>query len=86
MHPGSGDVSVWPIEQQQALFSLLGDVESEIGVRLTESFLMMPNKTLSGILFPTETDFGACQVCRRENCPSRKAPFDEALWQDIGQE
>ncbi len=83
MRPGSGDATVWPIEQQQGLFALLGDVEEAIGVRLTESFLMVPNKTTSGILFPTETDFRSCEVCHRENCPSRHAPFNKTLWEEI---
>ncbi len=83
MHPGSADASVWPIQQQRELFALLGDVESAIGVRLTESFLMVPNKTTSGILFPTEIDFRSCEVCHRENCPSRAAPFNPQLWEEI---
>jgi len=83
MHPGSGDASVWPIEQQRDLFSLLGHTGSEIGVRLTDSFLMVPNKTISGLLFPTETDFRSCEVCHRQNCPSRQAPFNRSLWEDI---
>lgn len=82
MMPGSGDVSIWPIEQQKGLFELLGDTESQIGVKLTDSFLMVPNKTLSGILFPTEKDFQSCQVCHRENCPSRKAAFNENFWDE----
>jgi len=80
MSPGSGDVDVWPIEQQRELFALLGDVKGQIGVELTESFLMKPNKTVSGICFATEVDFHSCQVCRREDCPSRSAPFDPHLW------
>jgi len=80
MHPGSGDADVWPIEQQAPLFSLLGDVEGAVGVRLTDSFLMCPNKTVSGILFPTEVDFVTCQLCHREGCPNRRVPFDEHLW------
>ena len=83
MRPGSGDVSVWPLEQQKPLFSLLGSVESEIGVQLTESCLMVPNKTTSGLMFPTETDFRSCEVCHRENCPSRHAPFNKDLWEEI---
>lgn len=82
MHPGSGDVEVWPIEQQKELFSLLGDVRGLIGVELTESFLMVPNKSVSGIVFATERDFHSCQVCHRENCPNRSAPFDEKLWSE----
>ncbi|MDI6451365.1 vitamin B12 dependent-methionine synthase activation domain-containing protein [Anaerobaca lacustris] len=80
MSPGSGDVDVWPIEQQAELFALLGDVKGQIGVELTESFLMKPNKTVSGICFATEVDFHSCQVCRRKDCPSRGAPFDPHLW------
>jgi len=85
MRPGSGDASVWPIQQQRALFDLLGDVEKAIGVRLTQSFLMIPNKTTSGMLFPTEKDFRSCEVCHRDPCPSRAAPFNKRLWEEIGQ-
>lgn len=85
MHPGSGDAMVWPIEQQRGLFALLGEVEPAIGVRLTGSCLMIPNKTTSGILFPTETDFRSCEVCHRENCPSRRAPFNQSLWDELQQ-
>ena len=83
MSPGSGDVSVWPIQQQSWLFALLGAVEELIGVQLTDSFLMVPNKTVSGVRFPTEIDFRSCQVCHREDCPSRSAAFDQALWESI---
>jgi hypothetical protein len=80
MDPGSGDADLWPIEQQKQLFSVLGDVEAAIGVRLTDSMLMVPTMSVSGVVFPTETDFESCQVCHREDCPRRTAPFDEALW------
>jgi hypothetical protein len=83
MRPGSGDAAVWPIEQQQGLFGLLGDVEKAIGVMLTDSSLMIPNKTSSGILFPTEKDFRSCEVCHRERCPSRHAPFNPLLWEEV---
>ncbi len=81
MNPGSGDVTVWPIEQQRQLFALLGDVQREIGVTLTDSCLMVPNKTVSGILFPGDHNFRACQLCHREDCPSRSAAFDADLWE-----
>lgn len=76
MSPGSADAAVWPIEQQRQLFGLFGDVEALIGVRLTDSCLMVPNKTVSGVRFPTELDFRSCQICHREDCPSRSAAFD----------
>jgi hypothetical protein len=83
MSPGSGDVETWPIEQQRLLFTLLGGVTPYIGVVLTESCLMIPNKTVSGILFPTQEDFQTCQVCHRDPCPNRRAPFDAAVWQSL---
>ena len=83
MEPGSGDADVWPIEQQKELFSVLGDVETRIGVRLTDSMVMIPTMSVSGIVFPTETEFASCQVCHREDCPSRTAPFDEAVWRAV---
>jgi hypothetical protein len=83
MSPGSGDAEVWPIEQQPLLFALLGGVTPLIGVTLTESCLMIPNKTVSGLLFSTEEDFQTCQVCHRDVCPNRRAPFDTAVWQSL---
>ena len=83
MDPGSGDADVWPIEQQKELFSVFGDVETLIGVRLTDSMLMIPTMSVSGIVFPTETEFASCQVCHRGGCPRRTAPFDEAVWREV---
>ncbi len=80
MSPGSGDTNIWPLKQQKELFSLLGDVHAAIGVELTDSYLMIPNKTVSGITYPSQVDFHTCQLCHRENCPSRRAPFDANLW------
>jgi hypothetical protein len=75
INPGSADVDVWPIEQQKILFSLLGDTQSKIGVELTESCLMIPSKSLSGIFFSSEKLYSNCQSCTREHCPSRKAEY-----------
>jgi len=83
MSPGSGDVTVWPIEQQRELFSLFGDVEDLIGVKLTKSYLMLPTKSVSGIHFPTEIDFQSCQLCHRKNCVGRSAPFNQELWNSV---
>jgi len=83
LSPGSGDASVWPLEQQGLLFRLLGDVSGLIGVELTESCLMIPTKTVSGIRFPTEVELTSCQLCRRADCPSRRAPFDRRLWESL---
>jgi hypothetical protein len=73
MCPGTGRAGLWPIEQQRPLFALLGDVEGAIGVRLSEDYMMVPMKTISGIAFPSSSGFVSCQHCDREDCDSRSA-------------
>jgi len=41
---------------------------------------MVPVKSVSGILFPTEESFASCQLCPREVCPGRRAPYDPDLY------
>lgn len=77
-----GSIEDWPLEQQRQLFALLGDTRSAIGVELTESCLMVPLKSSSGIVFPTEAGFQSCQLCPREGCPGRRAPYDPTLWKE----
>ncbi len=78
MHPGS--LEDWPIQQQVPLFELLGDTETFAGVRLTEGYLMTPIKTVSGLRFPLQVSFESCQLCPREGCPGRKAPYEPELY------
>jgi hypothetical protein len=84
-HMGPGQLD-WPIQQQKELFSLFEDVQAKIGVRLTESLMMVPRKSVSGIMFPKEATFTACQLCPRENCPSRQAEYSESLRKSHGLE
>jgi len=79
MYPGEGSAEDWSITQQKELFSIFGNVEDLIGVKLTDKFLMIPVKSVSGIFFPTEIDFVSCQLCSRERCPERRAPYDPEL-------
>ena len=77
MNPGS--LADWPLEQQAELFEVLGDVRGAVGVELTESCLMIPIKSVSGIRFSTEVQFENCQLCPRDVCPGRRAPYDPEL-------
>lgn len=79
MNPGS--IADWPLTEQKALFSILGDVESLCGVRLLDNCLMAPAMTVSGLRFPTETTFESCQLCPRDVCPGRRAPYDQVLFE-----
>jgi hypothetical protein len=80
MNPGS--LEDWPISEQTKLFQLLGDPEAAIGVKLTDSYLMIPTKSVSGIRFATERTFENCQLCSRGNCPDRRAPYDPLLYEN----
>lgn len=79
MSPGS--LEDWPLEEQSRLFDLLGREPETIGVHLTDSMLMVPTKSISGIRFPTEESFESCQLCARKNCPGRRVPFEEGLYE-----
>ena len=78
MNPGS--LSDWPLNEQHKLFSLLGESIGAIGVRLTQNAMMVPLKSVSGIEFESGEKFYNCQLCPREKCPGRRAPYDEHLF------
>jgi len=79
MQPGS--LEDWPLPQQENLFRLLDGGAAKIGISLTESFLMRPLKSTSGIYFESDSNYSNCQLCQRENCPGRRAPFESELFE-----
>jgi len=65
----------WTIEEQKEIHKMVDG--SKIGVRLNESFLMIPFKSISGIYgFGPEDKINrtrvACDLCPRENCIGRR--------------
>lgn len=78
MNPGSlGD---WPLSEQSALFSILGEKVDAIGVGLSRTLLMQPVKSVSGLLYSSGDTFESCQLCPVERCPNRRAAHDPALY------
>ena len=75
-HMNPGSLADWPVSEQPKLFDLFGSVEHLIGVKLRESHLMDPLKSVSGIYFPTEVDFRSCMLCPRHSCIRRRAEYD----------
>lgn len=76
LNPGS--LAVWPISGQQELFEILGGrdfVRETIGVTYNDSFLMLPSKTGSGIMFESEVVYENCQHCPMKDCPNRRAKY-----------
>ena len=74
-HLSPGSLEAWPISAQKDLFAFLGDGVPLTGVKLTDSMLMLPIKSSSGIFFPTETPYENCMHCPRISCPGRRAPY-----------
>ncbi len=74
MNPGSLPRE-WPITEQTPLFRLMDDLPGQIGVNLLPSLLMNPGKSVSGVYFETAEKYHNCQLCTKEGCPSRKAPY-----------
>ena len=78
VNPGS--LVDWPIEEQKELFALFGENAHQIGVKLSDSCIMNPMKSVSGLRYFTEEEFHNCQLCQRKNCPTREAEFDLTLF------
>jgi hypothetical protein len=74
MSPGYCD---WQLGGQRVLFRAIDS--TEIGIRLTDNFLMIPRKSVSAAavvasVVPVRIQ---CVTCRRDDCPFRRAPFEE---------
>ena len=72
--PGSGD---WDISQQKNIFQIIS--VDKIGVKLTESYMMVPQKSLSWIIgigknitISSNKNDNSCQICQAKNCQFRK--------------
>ena len=65
----------WDIAQQKELFRGLDG--KSIGVSLTDTCLMIPRKSISGIIGMGEScnTFSACHFCNRKGCPYRREEF-----------
>ena len=76
MNPGS--IREWPLSGQLQLFAMLGreDVLKYAGVRLTESLLMLPSKSTSGVAFESGKKYENCSRCPILKCPNRRAKPD----------
>jgi hypothetical protein len=66
----------WTIRQQSAVFSAVDTKEA--GVNLTEGFLMVPQKSISGIIgighdAELVKKYNPCKTCRKPDCIGRRS-------------
>ncbi len=74
-----GETASFPIDQQRKIFTILGDVEVMIGVKLSENCALIPTKSHSGVYYSTETEFISCRLCTNPRCLGRRAPYEADL-------
>ena len=74
LNPGS--LPDWPIENNFALFDIIGHTE-EIGVSLNKAGYISPWNSVSRIHFPGN-GYENCSLCKKFECFRRRAPFDAA--------
>lgn len=83
-HMNPGSLADWPITEQRPLFALFHGEEKQTGVELTAGCMMRPMKSVSGLVYPTESRFESCQLCPRQDCPGRRAPYSAELVRQYG--
>ena len=63
----------WNVNQQKMVFRAMGD--DSAGVRLTEGCLMLPRKSISGIIgigHPDVENYNPCKTCDKQDCVGRR--------------
>ena len=72
-YPYSPGYCGWNVKEQAALFQLLP--ENPCGVKLTDSCLMLPVKSVSGVIGlgdEVENKPYGCAICMNKNCYKRR--------------
>lgn len=72
LNPGSGNAEAWNIRDIEKLFEIIDRNGCLKNVSLTSTSLIIPNKSVCGIFYPSETEEFTCSVCTRKNCPRRR--------------
>ena len=74
-YPGS--LWGWEVRDLKKLFALYGFVADEIGVSLSEYYLMTPLKTLAGVAYGVPEEEKECSLCSVPHCARREAAYSE---------
>lgn len=64
----------WPITEQKKLFEVLDN--DEVGVKISDSCLMSPRKSISGVfgIIPKNSPlYNPCIDCRKNHCEARRS-------------
>jgi hypothetical protein len=60
-----GDTVEWRLEELVKIVRILGedDLKKQVGITLTSSFMMIPRKSICGVMAQTEEEFINCRIC-----------------------
>lgn len=72
-----GDLWGWEIRELKKLFDSFGDAAAEIGVSLSEYYMMTPLKSVSGVFYGVQETEKECAVCTVADCPRRETAYRE---------
>jgi hypothetical protein len=77
--PGHCD---WNVKQQKIVFQAIN--VNSAGIQLTEGCLMLPRKSVSGIIGlgpPYVAEYNPCPTCKKHDCIGRKIEFSKSFFQ-----
>lgn len=78
-HINPGSIEDWSPLEIKKICSLLDNRPIELGIRLLDSGMILPVRSVAGFMFLSEEEFHNCILCRRD-CPNRQAQFDEEAY------
>ena len=74
-----GSVYDWSVSDVKDIFALMDGLYQKLNVRVLDSGMIEPIKSVSGIFYATEEEFASCAICPRANCDNRVMEYDEEL-------
>ena len=83
MRLSPGSIIDWSVAEVKTFFTLLDGDYQRLNLRVLDSGMIDPLKSVSGILFPTEVEFASCDICSRANCSDRKTLFNEDKYYEM---
>lgn len=77
-----GSVIDWNVAEVCKFFEITDGLHQPLGIRVLESGLIDPLKSVSGIFVESDEKFETCDLCMIPDCPSRRSPFDEEKYNE----
>ena len=75
-HINPGSIKDWSTIEVNKIYNLLKN-PINLGISVLESGMINPVRSVSGFMFLSESEFHNCILCRKVDCPNRRAEFDE---------